>query len=150
LVLISCSGLECAAIWLGVGLVGLDSGASYYFGSFRTRATMSDKSMMSELPPNLGKTLLEPLNHAIAAGEREALKLGVPTHDVVEMLLNHLASVVAMIEPSGVRAATIEGLVEGFAPMVQRHVLLRYTTPGGVLMPRSSDILSSRPDSSHD
>ena len=58
-----------------------------------------------QLPPNLGKALLEPLNHAIAAGEREALKIGVPSTDVIEMLLNHLASVVAMIEPAGARAA---------------------------------------------
>lgn len=92
--------------------------------------------MSDKLPPNLGKTLLEPLNHAIAAGEREALKLGVPANDVVEMLLNHLASVVAMIEPPAIRAATIEGLVENFAPMVQKHVAIRYTTPGGLLTPR--------------
>lgn len=88
------------------------------------------------LPPNLGKALLEPLNHAIAAGEREALKIGVPSTDVIEMLLNHLASVVAMIEPVGARAATIEGLVAGFAPMVQKHVQARYMTPGGILTPR--------------
>ena len=89
-----------------------------------------------QLPPNLGKALLEPLNHAIAAGEREALKIGVPSTDVIEMLLNHLASVVAMIEPVGARAATIEGLVAGFAPMVQKHVQARYMTPGGILTPR--------------
>ena len=89
-----------------------------------------------QLPPNLGKALLEPLNHAIAAGEREALKIGVPSTDVIEMLLNHLASVVAMIEPAGARAATIEGLVAGFAPMVQKHVAARYMTPGGILTPR--------------
>lgn len=92
--------------------------------------------MSEKMPENLGKTLLEPLNHAIAAGEREALKLGVPAHDVVEMLLNHLASVVSMIEPAGVRAATVEGLVAGFAPMVHKHVAARYTTPGGILTPR--------------
>jgi hypothetical protein len=91
--------------------------------------------MSDKLPANLGKTLLEPLNHALAAGEREALKLGVPTHDVVEMLLNHLASVVAAIEPSGVRAATIEGLVENFAPMVHKHVVAQRTTKGGIFVP---------------
>lgn len=95
---------------------------------------MSDDT--PKLPANLGKALLEPLNHAIAAGEREALKIGVPSTDVIEMLLNHLASVVAMIEPAGARAATIEGLVAGFAPMVQRHVQARYMTPGGILTPR--------------
>lgn len=88
-----------------------------------------------QLRGNLGKALLEPLNHALAAGERNALSMGVPAHDVVEMLLNHLASVVAMIEPPAVRSATIEGLVENFAVMVRKHVEVRSMTPGGILIP---------------
>jgi hypothetical protein len=94
---------------------------------------MSDS--LPNLPPNLGKALLSPLNHALAAGEREALKVGVPTHDVVEMLLNHLASVVSMVEPPGARAALVEGLVENFAKMVRKHVEARQTTAGGIFVP---------------
>ena len=86
-------------------------------------------------PLNLGKLILDPLNHALAAGERQALKVGVPTHDVVEFLLNHLASVVAMVEPAGARAATVEGLVANFAKMVTQHVDARKTTNGGVYVP---------------
>lgn len=104
---------------------------------------MSGETKVAEtrvvLPPNLGKAILDPLSHALAAGEREALKIGVPTHDVVEMLLNHLASVVAMIEPAAVRAVTVEGLVENFSLMVRKHVDARYMTPGGILVPKPVD-----------
>jgi hypothetical protein len=88
------------------------------------------------IPANLGPFVLAPLNHALAAGEREALKVGVPPHNVIEMLLNHLASVVAMVEPPGARKATIEQLVTQFGDMVAQHVRARMTTPGGVLLPK--------------
>lgn len=87
------------------------------------------------LPENIGKIILDPMQHGLAAYERQALKLGVPAHDVVEMLLNHLASVVAMIEPAGARAATVEGLVAGFSTMVQKHLDARKMTAGGVFVP---------------
>ncbi len=101
--------------------------------------------MADNLPPNLGKIVLEPINHGLAAAERHALALGVPTHDVVEMLLNHLASVVAAIEPAGVRAATIEGLVENFSPMVRKHLEARQTTNGGIIIPKGPQV-SAFPD----
>jgi hypothetical protein len=91
----------------------------------------------TELPRNLGPLVLTTLDHALAAGEREALKVGVPAHNVIEMLLNHLASVVAMIEPAGARYEVIKGLVESFSTMVAKHVDRRYTTAGGVKLPRS-------------
>ena len=98
---------------------------------------METTSTPPQLQGNLGKLVLDPLNHAIAAGEREALKVGVPTHDVVEMLLNHLASVVAMIEPAGVRVSTIEGIIESFARLVRQHVDARLTSPGGIVHPNA-------------
>ncbi len=84
------------------------------------------------LPGNLGKLVLEPLDHGLASMARQALKLGVPTHNVVEMLLNHLASVVAMIEPPGARAATTEAVTSQFSGLVHQHVEARKTTAGGV------------------
>ncbi len=87
------------------------------------------------IPANLGKFVLDPLNHAIAAGEREALKIGVPTNEVLEMLLNHVASLVAMIEPAGVRAGTITDVVKSLPELVQKHVEVRHTSAGGVFMP---------------
>jgi hypothetical protein len=86
-----------------------------------------------------GKALLEPLNHAMAAGSREALKQGILAETVIEMHLNHLASVVAMIEPPGAREAAIVDIVQSFAPMVRQHVTARHTTPGGIITSKPSD-----------
>jgi hypothetical protein len=90
---------------------------------------------MSE-PADLAKFALAPLDHAIAAGEREALKRGVPTHAVIEMLLNHLASVSAMVEPPQAREGLVRDVVGAFAGLVRQHVEARYTTAGGVLLPQ--------------
>ena len=102
---------------------------------------MADETeVKTQVPANIGKAILDPLNHALAAGEREALKIGVPTHEVVEMLLNHLASVVAMIEPPQARALVVEGLVENFAVMVRKHVDATQRTPGGIIVPRNGAV----------
>lgn len=85
-------------------------------------------------PPDINRTLLEPINHGFAAALRQALKLGVPTHFVVELTLNQLASVVAQIEPAGVRLQMIEDVVRQFAPLVRQHVDARLTSPGGIIM----------------
>lgn len=87
------------------------------------------------LPINLGKLVLEPWQHALAAGMRHALRVGVPVNNVIEMLLNHMASVVALVEPPGVRAALVKGLVESFPDMIRQHVDARQTTQGGVFIP---------------
>lgn len=91
---------------------------------------------MSDERPNISKAILSPLNHAIAAGEREALKVGVPTHEVLEMLLNHLASVVSLIEPPGAREAALKDVVGSFATLVKQHVDRRMTSPAGLHLPR--------------
>ena len=106
---------------------------------------MADEtSVQVQVPANIGKAILDPLSHALAAGEREALKIGVPTHEVVEMLLNHLASVVAMIEPPQARALVVEGLVENFAAMVRKHVEATQRTPGGIIVPRAKSLAEVR------
>jgi hypothetical protein len=96
-----------------------------------------------KIPANLGKFVLDPLNHAIAAGEREALKIGVPTEEVLEMLLNHVASVIAMIEPAGVRAGALMDANHALPELVRKHVEARHLSSGGVFMPNSTrDVLA--------
>jgi hypothetical protein len=56
---------------------------------------------------------------------------------MIEMLLNHLSSVTAMVEPAGAREELVKQLVSAFAPMVRKHVDARNTTPGGVILPRT-------------
>lgn len=90
------------------------------------------------LPPmteHIARTLLDPLNHGFAAGVRTAMTLGVPAERVIEMYLNHLGSVVAMIEPPGARELALTEIVSSFAPIVQKHLESRHRTPGGVWRP---------------
>lgn len=83
----------------------------------------------------LAPLILGSLDYALAAGERRALELGAPTHRVVELLLNHLASVASMVEPPQAREMLVKDLVGAFAGMVRKHVDARFTTPGGIKLP---------------
>lgn len=103
---------------------------------------MADEEKAFQFPGTVSKFLLEPLNHGIAAANRQALKQGVQAHELIELHLNHLASVVAMVEPAGAREELIRQLVGSFASMVKQHVDVRYTTEGGVKLPRPSDRIS--------
>jgi hypothetical protein len=90
------------------------------------------------VPEKIGKFILEPFNHAIAVGMRKALEQGVQTHEVLELLLNQLTSVIAMIEPSGAREQTIKDITNHLAKMTQHYVRMRHTSPGGVILPNGA------------
>jgi hypothetical protein len=85
--------------------------------------------------PAISDLLLKPFGNALAAYELECLRMGVPVHKVLGMLLNHLCSVVAQVEPAGAREELIKDLVASFAPMTRKHVDLKHTTKGGVILP---------------
>jgi hypothetical protein len=84
---------------------------------------------------DLSKSLLDPLNHAMAAGERQAIKMGVPGEMIIEMNVNHLCSVLALIEPPQVREHMIAKICAEMASLVGQHVTSRNTTPGGIFVP---------------
>lgn len=86
---------------------------------------------------NLARTMLEPINHGYAAATRKSLELGVPAHAVIEMQLNHLASVVAQLEPNGLRLKVIEDVVRQLSGLVRQHVDVRNKTAGGIILPRA-------------
>jgi hypothetical protein len=110
-------------------------------GSHPAQQGMPDPGNGASIPNptniNLARTMLDPLNHAVAAGTREALRLGVPAHAVIEMQLNHLASLIAQLEPAGLRLTVIEDVVRQLSTMVRQHVDARNKTPGGVIIPRA-------------
>jgi hypothetical protein len=89
-----------------------------------------------ELPKNPFQVMLEPLNHGLAVAERKALELGVPTHAVIEMLLNHLTSTIAMVDPNA-REDVIKQVVRSIAPMTRRYVDSHNMTPGGIIKPEA-------------
>jgi hypothetical protein len=84
---------------------------------------------------DLSKALLDPLNHAMAAGERQAIKMGVPGEMIIEMNMNHLCSVLALVEPVEVREFMIAKLCREMAGLVAQHAVAVRTTPGGVILP---------------
>ena len=90
-----------------------------------------------KIPAGLGRTLLEPFEFSMAAGLRHAAKIGVPTHNILEMQANMLASFVAMIEPAGARMAALKDLIEQLPGLVSQHVMVSKTSSGGVLIPES-------------
>ncbi len=96
---------------------------------------MSDAAAKVEVPQNLGPFLLDPLNHAIAAGTRKALDVGIPTHSIIEMHLNQLTSVIAMVHPVGARAECIQDVVKAIPVLVNKYVDKINTTPGGIKLP---------------
>jgi len=55
------------------------------------------------------------------------------------MLLNHLASVTAMVQPPPARAVLVEQICAQFSGLVSQHVRALNTTPGGVLLPGAAD-----------
>lgn len=97
-------------------------------------------TVAARIPESVGKMILEPLNHGFASAEREALKQGVAAHAMIGMLLNHMASICAMVEPAGVREELVKSLVSSFVDMVQKHLVARITTQGGVILPPGTQI----------
>lgn len=82
-----------------------------------------------------GRLFLEPFTHAMAAGLRKALEMGVPVDQILGILLNHVASITAMLEPEGAREETVKDIVRQLAPLVSQHLDMRNKSPGGVLLP---------------
>jgi len=99
-------------------------------------AKITEPNDAPRLEGAIAKVVLDPLNYGLAAGCRRALEVGVPSHMIIEFLLNHMCSVVAMIEPAGAREGLIQDLVRSIAPMVNKHVDSQRMSPGGVILPR--------------
>lgn len=100
---------------------------------------MADEQTGPDLgvPENVWKILLEPTNHALAAGLREALRQGVPVHTTIEMLLNQIASIVANVQPPQIRGELTQQIIRSLGPLVQKYVERANITPGGVIMARA-------------
>jgi len=97
-----------------------------------------DKSPRPTVPKDIGRFALEPLNHAIAAGTRQALAMGIPSNNVLDLHINNLASLIAMVEPAEARAETLKDIIRALPGLVRQHLDLRYTSPGGIKLPGTS------------
>jgi hypothetical protein len=98
---------------------------------------MAEENVAGKVPlAALGKMVLDPWDHAMAAYERAALKSGVPVHLILEKLLNHMCSILAQIEPAGAREDAVKSIVASFAPLMRQHYELLNTTQGGIILPK--------------
>ena len=88
------------------------------------------------LDSKTSKLVLEPTAHALAASLRVCLASGVSPTDIIQMLLDNATDVAARIEPPGVRAKFVEGIVDSIPAMVRDHVAaLRPTASAGLILP---------------
>ncbi len=87
------------------------------------------------LPPAAAKALVEILAHGLGAMERRCLEQGVPVQELISVLLNHVASLVAVVSPPGMRAIVAQDIIDSVPNLVREHVSARQRTPGGVFLP---------------
>ena len=94
---------------------------------------------MPEAPPkpNIVEAAMMPVDHGIAAMERQLLALGVPVTFLARVLMQHAASIIALVEPPAIRAQAMAELIRNFPAMVRRAQLASATTAGGVILPHA-------------
>lgn len=80
---------------------------------------------------------LGPVDHGIAAMERQLLGLGVPHETLARIMLNHAASIIALIEPPIARAQVMQKLIGNFPEAVRLANLAASKTEGGVILPKA-------------
>ena len=95
-------------------------------GAEKSRAT---------LPPGPSQMLVELVSLGLGAQERRCLEAGVPVEALIEMLLNHSASLAAIVEPPGMRAIVVQEIIDSIPTLVREHVAVRQRTPGGLWLP---------------
>lgn len=89
---------------------------------------------------NLLTYALHPVDHGIAAMERQLIRLGVPLEMMAKMMMQHAASVCALIEPPIARAEVMERLIKNFPAQVQIAKVESSKTPGGVIVPNGAKV----------
>lgn len=99
--------------------------------------TPSAVDVAQKVPAGLGKIILEPFTNAMAAGLRNAAKIGVPANNILEMQVNMMASFIAMIEPAGARMVALSDVIEQLPGLVSQHIAATKRTAGGIVIPES-------------
>ena len=87
------------------------------------------------LPAGPAKMLVDLVAQGLGAQERRCLEAGVPVQELIGCLLNHAASLAAIVEPPGMRAEVVAEMVASIPSLVRDHVGARTRTPGGVWLP---------------
>ena len=89
----------------------------------------------SQAVQDKGQQLVGAATVAIAAQANMLLTMGFTVPDVVNLLCETACDLVAAIEPSQLRQATVSEMVKNLPHIVDRHYQMRHTTPGGLIVP---------------
>ena len=87
------------------------------------------------LPPAAQAMLTDLISQGLGAQERRCLEAGVEVQQLIRVLLNHAASLAAVVAPPGMRAEVVAEMVASIPSLVRDHVGARTRTPGGVWLP---------------
>jgi hypothetical protein len=75
------------------------------------------------------------LDGAVGSAVGVCLGIGTPAEQIMNLLVEHLARVLALVEPEQVRNAVLGEIRRNLPGVLHRHVEARMKTPGGVLLP---------------
>lgn len=92
---------------------------------------------MPGFTPKETSDIVMPLAHGLSAGLRQCLAQGVSPVALIQVLLDQVVGIVALVEPAGVRAEMAKGIVDSIPGMIREAVAKTNTTPSGVIVPRA-------------
>ncbi len=104
------------------------------------------KIKVTETKQDIVSVAVTPFDHMVAAGERALLNMGIPIPFLARILMQHAASLVALVEPPAIRHEILKELVSNFPAAVRRAQLASATTTGGIILPHArADALEEVP-----
>ena len=87
------------------------------------------------LNANRISTAMTVFDHAVAAMERQLLAGGAPVDFLARVMMQHAASILALVEPAAVRAEVMKMLIGNFPAQVRAAQLAASTTKSGLVVP---------------
>jgi hypothetical protein len=81
-----------------------------------------------------------PVDHAIAAMERQLISLGFPLEMLVKMMMQHAASVVALIDSPTMRQEVMQKAIGNFPGQVKVALNAVSMTQGGIVVPKGVQV----------
>ena len=89
---------------------------------------------------NLLNYAISPFDHGVAAMERQLIRLGIPLEMLARAMMQHAASICALIEPAALRAEVMQKLIRNFPAQVQVAKVEASKTQGGVIVPNGAHV----------
>ena len=74
-------------------------------------------------------------DHAVAAMERQLLAGGTPIDFLARVLMQHAASILALVEPATIRSEIMKALIGNFPAQVRAAQVAASTTRSGLVVP---------------